>query len=75
MACEMEAMWFAAMEARARAVTGHADEADAPVETAAQATRPPPPEEEERVSPSVITRVDHVAEPTSRFSCEETQAE
>jgi hypothetical protein len=75
MACEMEAMWFAAMEARARAVTAHADEADAPVETGAPATRPPPPEEGERVLPSAITRADHLAEPTSRFSCEEPQAE
>jgi hypothetical protein len=75
MACEMEAMWFAAMEARARAVTAHADEADASVETVAQATRPPPPEEGGRVSPNAITRADHGAEPTPRFSCEETQAE
>ena len=33
MACEMEAMWFAAMEARARAVAANADEADAQTPT------------------------------------------
>jgi hypothetical protein len=64
MACEMEAMWFAAMEARARAVAAEADpQANLlpPPEAAPQAALPPPPEEG--------------GGSKRTFACEETQAE
>jgi hypothetical protein len=45
MACEIEAIWFAAMEARARAVAAETTDAtEARVETVPQAGELPPPE-------------------------------
>jgi hypothetical protein len=64
MACEMEAMWFAAMEARARAVAA---------EALSQATQLPPPEEGGGSPQAEVS--DHNGEPTARFACDETQAE
>jgi hypothetical protein len=108
MACEMEAMWFAAMETRARALAADAGGADAAVETVAQgeiplaeggrdgegvmgvmpsapaggtegkSAEPLPnahPEEGTGEALRAIRRVDRSAKPSSRFSCEETQAE
>jgi hypothetical protein len=73
MACEMEAMWFAAMEARARAAA----------EAGPRAALPPLPEGEKvgegdgtRGQPAgPLTEEGGASTAPPRFACEETQAE
>jgi hypothetical protein len=90
LACEMDGLWFAAMEARARAVTAEAPpEPGQPVEAA---TGPPlPPLEKGRVGEGIAGGKRGVSEESAdphpnpppeagggstarRFSCEETPA-
>jgi hypothetical protein len=99
MACEMEAVWFAAMEARARAVAPEADEpATLPpppergrdgegvvggitsasvggVESKSGDPLPNPPAEEGGGGAPSATPLGYDSQRSSRFSCEETQAE
>jgi hypothetical protein len=89
LACEMDGLWFAAMEARARAVTAEAPpEPGQPVEAA---TGPPLPTLEKRVGEGIAGGKRGVSEESAdphpnpppeegggstarRFSCEETPA-
>jgi hypothetical protein len=80
LACDMEEMWFAVMDARARAAAGEATEVDQPDGPASlllpsQPDEPhpplPPPEEGGGSAPNPGQR----SASSSRFVCEETSAE